>query len=164
MQEKMNTKSFFRKESFKDKRAVSPVIGVILMVAITVILAAVIAAFVFGYGAPDEAPIAGMKIVDAEGTTNTITISHTGGDGVVLADTQVVVTPDISNPGTYENMGTLNAPATAGELGVTTIFEPGEMSIETITSGLTAGGTCRVTIIHAPSGRQIFSSTATVTT
>ncbi|MDI6877699.1 MAG: type IV pilin N-terminal domain-containing protein [Methanomicrobiales archaeon] len=33
---------------FKDEEAVSPVIGVILMVAITVILAAVIAAFVFG--------------------------------------------------------------------------------------------------------------------
>jgi len=34
----------------KDEDAVSPVIGVILMVAITVILAAVIAAFVFGMG------------------------------------------------------------------------------------------------------------------
>ncbi len=34
----------------KDERAVSPVIGVILMVAITVILAAVIATFVFGLG------------------------------------------------------------------------------------------------------------------
>ena len=32
----------------KNEDAVSPVIGVILMVAITVILAAVIAAFVFG--------------------------------------------------------------------------------------------------------------------
>ncbi|EHQ34589.1 type IV pilin [Methanoplanus limicola] len=32
----------------KDEEAVSPVIGVILMVAITVILAAVIAVFVFG--------------------------------------------------------------------------------------------------------------------
>ena len=34
----------------KDEDAVSPVIGVILMVAITVILAAVIASFVFGMG------------------------------------------------------------------------------------------------------------------
>ncbi|MGC9436106.1 MAG: archaellin/type IV pilin N-terminal domain-containing protein, partial [Methanomicrobiales archaeon] len=32
----------------RDEEAVSPVIGVILMVAITVILAAVIAVFVFG--------------------------------------------------------------------------------------------------------------------
>jgi flagellin-like protein len=34
----------------ENEEAVSPVIGVILMVAITVILAAVIAAFVFGMG------------------------------------------------------------------------------------------------------------------
>jgi flagellin-like protein len=37
-------------KKFMDEEAVSPVIGVILMVAITVILAAVIAAFVFGMG------------------------------------------------------------------------------------------------------------------
>ncbi|WP_345775624.1 type IV pilin N-terminal domain-containing protein [Haloferax sp. Q22] len=35
---------------FKDDTAVSPVIGVILMVAITVILAAVIGTFVLGLG------------------------------------------------------------------------------------------------------------------
>ena len=40
-----------KKRSFKNEEdAVSPVIGVILMVAITVILAAVIGAFVFGMG------------------------------------------------------------------------------------------------------------------
>jgi len=38
------------KKLFKDDDAVSPVIGVILMVAITVILAAVIASFVLGLG------------------------------------------------------------------------------------------------------------------
>jgi len=38
------------KKLFNDDDAVSPVIGVILMVAITVILAAVIASFVLGLG------------------------------------------------------------------------------------------------------------------
>jgi len=38
------------KQLFDDDRAVSPVIGVILMVAITVILAAVIGTFVLGLG------------------------------------------------------------------------------------------------------------------
>ena len=42
----MNTKKNLR----DDERAVSPVVGVILMVAITVIMAAVIGAFVYGYG------------------------------------------------------------------------------------------------------------------
>ena len=40
---------------FTDDEAVSPVIGVILMVAITVILAAVIGAFVLGIGGSQEA-------------------------------------------------------------------------------------------------------------
>jgi flagellin-like protein len=42
----MNTKKKLR----DDERAVSPVVGVILMVAITVIMAAIIGAFVYGYG------------------------------------------------------------------------------------------------------------------
>ena len=56
-----------------DERAVSPVIGVILMVALTVILAAVIAAFVMdlgddmgGGGAPDAAVNADVSNSDEE--------------------------------------------------------------------------------------------------
>ena len=45
--------------NFKNEEAVSPVIGVILMVAITVILAAVIAAFVFGM----SGNVQGTKVV-----------------------------------------------------------------------------------------------------
>lgn len=44
-----------------DERAVSPVIGVILMVAITVILAAVIAAFVLDIGPGDADPNAAIS-------------------------------------------------------------------------------------------------------
>jgi flagellin-like protein len=44
---KMNVK---RRNLRDDEDAVSPVVGVILMVAITVIMAAVIGAFVYGYG------------------------------------------------------------------------------------------------------------------
>ena len=43
----MNTK---KRNLRDDEDAVSPVVGVILMVAITVIMAAVIGAFVYGYG------------------------------------------------------------------------------------------------------------------
>lgn len=45
----MNSKKFIDKED-----AISPVIGVILMVAITVILAAIITAFVFGMLPPNK--------------------------------------------------------------------------------------------------------------
>ena len=46
-----------------DERGVSPVIGVILMVAITVILAAVIASFVLGFGSStSQSATAGVEV------------------------------------------------------------------------------------------------------
>ncbi|MFC7132384.1 MULTISPECIES: type IV pilin N-terminal domain-containing protein [Salinibaculum] len=61
-----------------DDDAVSPVIGVILMVAITVILAAVIATFVLGLGdqVSDTAPQASF---DFEENSTNVTITHAGG-------------------------------------------------------------------------------------
>ncbi|WP_255192148.1 type IV pilin [Natronobeatus ordinarius] len=62
----------------EDERAVSPVIGVILMVAITVILAAVIAAFVLdlGGGVESEAQ-AGVDISQSQSGDGNITVSVT---------------------------------------------------------------------------------------
>ncbi len=66
----------------KDEEAVSPVIGVILMVAITVILAAVIAAFVFGLGGSQtNAPTASIVASNYPDTTTAdMKIQHKGGD------------------------------------------------------------------------------------
>jgi flagellin-like protein len=62
----------------KNEDAVSPVIGVILMVAITVILAAVIAAFVFGMAGN----IQKTKVVaaTAQQSGNNITVTWQGGN------------------------------------------------------------------------------------
>ncbi|MGQ3410955.1 type IV pilin [Natrinema sp. LN54] len=58
-----------------DERAVSPVIGVILMVAITVILAAVIAAFVLDMGqGQSQSAQAGLQF-DQDGDGGTITVN-----------------------------------------------------------------------------------------
>ena len=57
----------------KEQRAVSPVIGVILMVAITVILAAVIAAFVLDLGQSQSASASAGVEFDYDGTDVTIT-------------------------------------------------------------------------------------------
>lgn len=69
--------------------AVSPVIGVILMVAITVILAAVIAAFVFGMGPPEQAPSASIRMSDVNG--NNITLQNQGGDPIDMSKTTLTV-------------------------------------------------------------------------
>ena len=67
----------------KDEKAVSPVIGVILMVAITVILAAVIASFVFGMGSNVKktytvAATASETNCDTNGTCD-IVVTYQGG-------------------------------------------------------------------------------------
>ncbi|ELY42559.1 type IV pilin [Natronorubrum sulfidifaciens] len=65
----------------EDERAVSPVIGVILMVAITVILAAVIAAFVLDIGdLDDSAPNAQFDWGTDGGYIDDVT--HTSGDNI----------------------------------------------------------------------------------
>ena len=75
----------------KNDEAVSPVIGVILMVAITVILAAVIAAFVFGMAGN----ISKTKVVAATAQkpdANTVTITYQGGqDAGTLQNLTVTV-------------------------------------------------------------------------
>ncbi|MFA9516195.1 type IV pilin [Halopenitus sp. H-Gu1] len=72
---------------FSDERAVSPVIGVILMVAITVILAAVIGTFVLGLGndLQNTQPTASFNFQyedNGEGTNDNVTITHAGGDTI----------------------------------------------------------------------------------
>lgn len=61
----------------KDKKAVSPVIGVILMVAITVVMAGIVGQFVYGYGSSMEK----QEIVSttARHHGDTITVTYTGG-------------------------------------------------------------------------------------
>lgn len=71
---------------WKDEDAVSPVIGVILMMAITVILAAVVASFVLGIGQQQthNQPTAtfSFSLDHASGSADTLTITHDGGDSI----------------------------------------------------------------------------------
>jgi flagellin-like protein len=77
----------------KNDEAVSPVIGVILMVAITVILAAVIAAFVFGMsGNIQKTKVVAATVSQPDGTH--IIITYNGGqDSPTLAYGTITVTP-----------------------------------------------------------------------
>lgn len=83
------------KNLIKDDNAVSPVIGVILMVAITVILAAVIATFVLGLGdsVSNTAPQASfsMDFDPNGGNSEIVTITHTGGDTIERSNFRVSV-------------------------------------------------------------------------
>ncbi|MCO5382086.1 MAG: type IV pilin [Methanosarcina barkeri] len=81
------------KKLFKNTHAVSPVIGVILMVAITVILAAAIGSSVFGQGPAESAPQANLDIKSAgiiSGSYLTavagVRFEHLGGEPIHFED------------------------------------------------------------------------------
>ena len=80
------------KKLFNDDDAVSPVIGVILMVAITVILAAVIASVVLGLGdsASEQTPQASFSFDYDNGGSPELTITHDGGDSIDRARLSVI--------------------------------------------------------------------------
>jgi len=88
------------KKLFDDDRAVSPVIGVILMVAITVILAAVIGTFVLGLGdqVQNTTPRASIGF-DTSNSTQNVTMTHESGDSLEAANVKVTSTQDFSYVG-----------------------------------------------------------------
>jgi len=109
------------KKLFNDDDAVSPVIGVILMVAITVILAAVIASFVLGLGdqASEATPQASFSFDYDSGD---LEVTHDGGDSIESA--RVTITGDgLGSDMTFHNDGTVSSSSddiTAGDSASTT--------------------------------------------
>jgi len=98
------------KELFTEDRGVSPVIGVILMVAITVILAAVIGAFVLGLGesASETAPQASISF-DFDGDAETANVTHDGGDTLENSTTIVTVNGDERSTEDWADGGDITA-------------------------------------------------------
>lgn len=89
-----------------DDRAVSPVIGVVLVVAVTVILASTVGAFAFGYTdiTGGTAPQADFTF-DWDQNERTLTIEHAAGDGFTAENTDrlhvVIVDEDDTGQNDY---------------------------------------------------------------
>jgi len=86
----------------EEERAVSPVIGVILMVAITVILAAVIAAFVLDIGPGDTDPQAAISVEGDQVELQSID----QGDGIAVVN---------QSDSDFEDIGSNNIATVSGE-------------------------------------------------
>ena len=112
------------------KRGVSPVIGVVLMVAVVVILAAVIGAFVLGLGGDQQStPQASFSVDDGK-------VIYEGGDALnkeditvngAGTDTGQSATGDNGNFAAGDQVGTVNGEGTVrvvynGDGGSTTIW------------------------------------------
>lgn len=101
------------KELIHDDDAVSPVIGVILMVAITVILAAVIASFVLGLGdqASSTTPQASFSFDYAQDGSghDELTVTHDGGDTLEHSNINASVDDAATHAGTDLTFGSAHA-------------------------------------------------------
>ena len=76
----------------KNESAVSPVVGVMLMLVVTIIIAAVVAAFSGGLSSgTTKAPQAAIQATYSQ--SKGMTITHSGGDAIPLATTTVFVRP-----------------------------------------------------------------------
>lgn len=118
-------------------RGVSPVIGVVLMVAITIVLAAIIGAFVLGF-APDAAEMTPTATVEFTAAENGVTIDHQGGDQLDLAEHTLLVAGDAEDGN--DSMDTTLA------AGQSATFEIGDPQ---------AGEDVEIALRHEPSGELV---------
>ncbi|GGN92556.1 MULTISPECIES: type IV pilin [Haloarcula] len=132
------------KELIESDDAVSPVIGVVLMVAITVILAAVIGSFVIGLGSStNSTPQASFSFeYDTSVSPATMTITHDGGDTLKTGNLEV-----------KEDGSVLVDPASGSEI----------TAGDTLTSGtsVTSGATIKVVYNDPNSDKSAVIATST---
>ncbi len=154
---------------FDDNRSVSPVIGVILMVAITVILAAVIGSFVLGIGSNQEAaPQASIQI---DANESGVELSHRGGDSFVSGNTEelristesglvTTWTPSSDTSGVFQTGDTIEVDGSDGDSGNFTV-QPGNDLDGTTTITPTSGE--RIDVIwQGPGGSEQIIASDTV--
>ena len=156
-----------------DEEAVSPVIGVILMVAITVILAAVIAAFVFGMGGSlqDAPPSVSLTASSNSATTGAdVVIKHIGGEALIGSDWKFSVVPE-GNTSAYVTTSSDDD----FEVGMQLIIDTRQTS-ETVATGwgdvwkysgvvgddLLDTGKYSVQVVHIPSNSMVLDTVVEV--
>ncbi len=143
-------------------RGVSPVIGVILMVAITVALAAVLGTFVVDLGQSGEkAPSAALS-VSTNTHTHNVTISHMGGDDLSAEDTRIVISNG-SDAAIYEtgDAGDTFAVGDSHDFNASDAQTSWSSSRSGDRFDLDSGSRYTVTVIDIRSGQMVFEEAVT---
>jgi FlaG/FlaF family flagellin (archaellin) len=131
------------------------------MVVITVIIAAILAVFAFGIGAPQKAPNTQLKFVATGGSVQTFAITNGGGDSLTLKDEKLIVKDWAAGTTIATIDGAILSSATFGS---TSYLTPGN----TITTGALAAGTLvtgnvlKVQVLDVPTGQMVSDSKVTV--
>ena len=150
----------------RDEEAVSPVIGVILMVAITVILAAVIAAFVFGLGGSQQAaPTASITAANNPDTQAVdLKIQHKGGDTLKAGDWKLSVVTVGSSPSYVVSSNTLGELSVGSQIKVSNQTDGNAIvTNQTVTNGTSLTSTkYDVKLVHVPTNSMLLDAVVEV--
>ena len=145
------------KEFLRDKRGVSPVIGVILMVAITVVMGAVVAGFAYGYlGNTPKAPNVALSVIDDPTDQNSVLLKHSGGESIGADEWKCSITAgkESSANFTSQTLTGAKAIATGTTLDVTDITGDGTTDI--------AAGWYHVVAVHKGSDAILLDTNVLV--
>ena len=151
----------------RDEEAVSPVIGVILMVAITVILAAVIAAFVFGLsGSQQAAPTASITAANNPDTANEydLKIQHKGGDTLKAGDWKLSVVVVGQPPSYVISNNTQGELSVGSQIKVSTMTDgSAAVTNRTVTLGTNLTATkYDIKLVHVPTNSMLLDAVVEV--
>jgi flagellin-like protein len=173
-------------KNLRNEEAVSPVIGVILMVVITVIIAAVLAVFAFGVGAPTDTPQASIKITSINTSSSNLTVQHYGGDTLRMKDVKITVETLNGDGAMMETVAYELAPTVTGQFaagdtlliktnattpnpaiflngGAIGVLNANVTKVGIVTLTTAGTDTVRVTVIDTPSGSVLSKPAAKVT-
>ena len=154
------------KKLFSNEKGVSPVIGVMLMIVVTVILAAAVSAYSSGIENQETAPQATFA-VSSDASDGTVTFEHLGGDTLFKTNLRIEISQGTT--GGYVDMSTVTfephsdylAPgdvATIQAMSSSGLFFSGaDISVWAAT-----GDSFVISLIDTKSGQIIYSSEVTV--
>ena len=129
----------------KKEDAVSPVIGVMLMLVVTIVIAAVVAAFAGGLATETEATPIVVLDADVYETSSKLVLRSLSGDNLNAADTSIKVN------------SLEGAPLATGKLTVSGYLTPGMTDTITLSdSGIKAGEYVEVVVLYE--GKHIVLS------
>ena len=145
-----------KKEFFKNIRAVSPIIAVILMVAITVVLAATIYAWVSGFGGGGGTAMPAITLKQIGHDNTNVTYRVIGAENAVWGELKFMMGGDVVNfTSSYnETGGNLTGGIESGKEFVLWYWEGGT-NFTTFSVGDT------IIVIHTASNKQIYETKVT---
>ena len=162
----MKARKIVRNRRKMDEKGVSPVIGVILMVAATIVIAAVVMGMLGGFKAPTTTPVVSISAENYVETPDPdIIINHNGGDTLKANDFEISVV-EVGDAPVYKTI-TENFQAGDSIFVETTTtgnanYNSGNNTINGGDSSLTNGEKYNVKIKHISSNTVLLDTVVTV--